>query len=107
LRIPLLASTNLTVLDSFLPILIFPQTMAPKFENGFPSILSFALIAVCFMRKFPVPAARSIDDVAKCPSSVFADFMHKRQLKQEEDKATSQPAAELPIKAIAADAETT
>ncbi|KAK1459753.1 pantothenate transporter liz1 [Colletotrichum melonis] len=32
--------------NSYLPILIFPQTMAPTFERGFPSILSFALAAV-------------------------------------------------------------
>ncbi|KAK1544548.1 hypothetical protein CPAR01_02050 [Colletotrichum paranaense] len=39
--------------DSYLPILIFPQTMAPTFERGFPSILSFALAAVILVRKFP------------------------------------------------------
>ncbi|KLO80550.1 Uncharacterized protein LW93_13782 [Fusarium fujikuroi] len=35
--------------NSFLPILIFPQTMAPKFERGFPSVLSFALGACGLM----------------------------------------------------------
>ena len=39
------------MLDSFLPILIFPQTMAPNFRRGFPSILSFALMAIVFVRK--------------------------------------------------------
>jgi ACS family pantothenate transporter-like MFS transporter len=39
--------------NSFLPILIFPQTMAPKFQRGFPSLLSFALAGCGFMRKFP------------------------------------------------------
>ncbi|KAK1534593.1 uncharacterized protein CCOS01_03345 [Colletotrichum costaricense] len=47
-------------LDSFLPILIFPQTMAPTFERGFPSILSFALAAVVLV--------------------LIADFLHKHQL---------------------------
>ncbi|TDZ68015.1 Pantothenate transporter liz1 [Colletotrichum trifolii] len=59
--------------NSFLPILIFPQTMAPKFERGFPSILGFALAAVAL---------------------VYADFLHKRQLRQEADAAAEQPAAE-------------
>lgn len=38
--------------NSFLPILIFPQTTGPRFERGFPSILSFALVAIVLMRKF-------------------------------------------------------
>lgn len=37
--------------DSFLPILIFPQTMAPDFKRGFPSILAFALMAIIFVGK--------------------------------------------------------
>ncbi|TDZ30016.1 Pantothenate transporter liz1 [Colletotrichum spinosum] len=60
--------------NSFLPILIFPQTMAPKFERGFPSILAFALAAVALV--------------------LVADFLHKRQLRQEADAAAEQPAAE-------------
>ncbi|TEA20987.1 putative transporter SEO1 [Colletotrichum sidae] len=60
--------------NSFLPILIFPQTMAPKFERGFPSILGFALAAVALV--------------------LVADFLHKRQLRQEADAAAEQPAAE-------------
>ncbi|KAF7187813.1 MFS transporter PfmaC [Pseudocercospora fuligena] len=32
--------------DSFLPILIFPQTTAPNFPRGFPSIVAFAIAGV-------------------------------------------------------------
>ncbi|KAF5660882.1 pantothenate transporter liz1 [Fusarium heterosporum] len=59
--------------NSFLPILIFPQTMAPKFERGFPSLLAFALGACCLM--------------------LFANFLHERQLRLESERAcTSVPA---------------
>lgn len=34
------------VSDSFLPILIFPQTTGPRFPRGFPSILAFTVMAV-------------------------------------------------------------
>lgn len=40
---------------SFMPILIFPQTMAPKFERGFPIVLSFAVGACGLIRKFKFP----------------------------------------------------
>ncbi|KAF6831385.1 pantothenate transporter liz1 [Colletotrichum plurivorum] len=63
--------------NSFLPILIFPQTMAPKFERGFPSILSFALGAVVLV--------------------FVADFLHKRQLRQEAMLAAEQPASEAKV----------
>ncbi|KAH7178945.1 major facilitator superfamily domain-containing protein [Fusarium sp. MPI-SDFR-AT-0072] len=55
--------------NSFLPILIFPQTMAPKFERGFPSVLSFALGACCLM--------------------LFADFLHKRELRLESERSSA------------------
>ncbi|KAH7232996.1 pantothenate transporter liz1 [Fusarium tricinctum] len=55
--------------NSFLPILIFPQTMAPKFERGFPSVLSFALGACCLM--------------------LFADFLHKRELRLKSDRSSA------------------
>ncbi|CAJ2510496.1 Uu.00g133050.m01.CDS01 [Anthostomella pinea] len=61
--------------NSFLPILIFPQTMSPRFENGYPSILAFALIAIVLV--------------------LFTDFMHKRQLRQEAEAAASIPPAEV------------
>jgi hypothetical protein len=38
--------------DSFLPILIFPQTMSPSFRYGFPSILAFSLMAILLVGKF-------------------------------------------------------
>ncbi|KAF3802557.1 Pantothenate transporter FEN2 [Colletotrichum gloeosporioides] len=63
--------------NSFLPILIFPQTMAPKFERGFPSILSFALAAVVLV--------------------LVADFLHKRQLRQEAAAVANQPASEAQV----------
>ncbi|KZL67712.1 major facilitator superfamily transporter (pantothenate transporter liz1) [Colletotrichum tofieldiae] len=63
--------------NSFLPILIFPQTMAPTFERGFPSILAFALAAV----------------VLVC----IADFLHKRQLRQEAQLAVAQPVSETAV----------
>ncbi|KAF4869121.1 Pantothenate transporter liz1 [Colletotrichum siamense] len=63
--------------NSFLPILIFPQTMAPKFERGFPSILSFALAAVVLV--------------------LVADFLHKRQLRQEAAAVANQPASEAEV----------
>ncbi|KAI1339463.1 pantothenate transporter liz1 [Xylariaceae sp. FL0016] len=61
--------------NSFLPILIFPQTTSPTFPRGFPSILAFALIAIVLV--------------------LFTDFMHKRQLRQEADAAASLPPAEV------------
>ncbi|PVH89465.1 pantothenate transporter liz1 [Cadophora sp. DSE1049] len=60
--------------NSFLPILIFPQTMAPDFRRGFPSILAFALMAIVFV--------------------LLADFMHKRQTKQEAQAHLEQPPSE-------------
>ncbi|KAL4787103.1 major facilitator superfamily domain-containing protein [Aspergillus varians] len=35
--------------NSFLPLLIYPQTMAPKFERGYPATLAFSLVAIAFM----------------------------------------------------------
>ncbi|KAH7324276.1 pantothenate transporter liz1 [Stachybotrys elegans] len=61
---------------SFLPILIFPQTMAPKFERGFPSLLGFALGACILM--------------------LLADFLHKRQMRLEAEKASD----EIPAEAV-------
>lgn len=61
---------NADIPDSFLPILIFPQTMAPSFRNGFPAILSFSLIAIVLVG--------------------LTEFMHRRELKQ----AAAQPPAE-------------
>ncbi|KAL2873483.1 hypothetical protein SGCOL_011326 [Colletotrichum sp. CLE4] len=63
--------------NSFLPILIFPQTMAPTFERGFPSILAFALAAVVLV--------------------FVADFLHKRQLRQEAQAAAERPASETVV----------
>ncbi|KAJ3950313.1 uncharacterized protein N0V96_001457 [Colletotrichum fioriniae] len=63
--------------NSFLPILIFPQTMAPTFERGFPSILSFALAAVVLV--------------------LIADFLHKRQLRREAHAAGEQPTSETVV----------
>ncbi|KAM0396929.1 hypothetical protein ACHAQC_004453 [Fusarium culmorum] len=54
---------------SFMPILIFPQTMAPKFERGFPSLVGFG--------------------VAACSLMLFTDFMHKRQLHLEAEQSDS------------------
>ncbi|KAF3025507.1 hypothetical protein E8E14_007938 [Neopestalotiopsis sp. 37M] len=62
--------------NSFLPILIFPQTTAPRYEKGFPSILAFALIAVVLI--------------------FLTDFLHKRQLKQEQVLQAEQPLSEIP-----------
>ncbi|EYB32637.1 hypothetical protein SNK05_006081 [Fusarium graminearum] len=59
---------------SFMPILIFPQTMAPKFERGFPSLLGFGVVA--------------------CSLMLFADFMHKRQLRLEAEQSDSAVPAE-------------
>ncbi|KXS96243.1 hypothetical protein AC578_5484 [Pseudocercospora eumusae] len=61
--------------NSFLPILIFPQTTAPNFPRGFPSIVAFALAAVSL--------------------TLIADQFHKRQLRQEKSAAAEQPPAEL------------
>lgn len=36
---------------SSMPIPIFPQTMAPKFERGFPSLLGFGVVACSLMCK--------------------------------------------------------
>ncbi|KAF5234548.1 hypothetical protein FAUST_7528 [Fusarium austroamericanum] len=59
---------------SFMPILIFPQTMAPKFERGFPTLIGFG--------------------VAACSLMLFADFMHKRQLHLEAEQSDSAVPAE-------------
>ncbi|KFA55227.1 hypothetical protein S40293_09854 [Stachybotrys chartarum IBT 40293] len=61
---------------SFLPILISPQTMALKFERGFPSLLAFALCA--------------------CALILLADFLHKRQLRQEAERNAN----EIPIEVV-------
>ncbi|KAH7014107.1 pantothenate transporter liz1 [Microdochium trichocladiopsis] len=61
--------------NSFLPILIFPQTMAPKFQRGFPSLLAFALTA--------------------CGLMIFADFMHKRQLRQDAEATSREIPSEV------------
>ncbi|CVK91027.1 uncharacterized protein FPRN_07122 [Fusarium proliferatum] len=63
--------------NSFLPIFIFPQTMAPKFEGGFPSVLSFAL--------------------GTCGLMLFADFLHKRELRLK-DLSAAIPVEELEYK---------
>ncbi|KUJ18712.1 pantothenate transporter liz1 [Mollisia scopiformis] len=60
--------------NSFLPILIFPQTEGPKFLKGFPSILAFALLAIILV--------------------FLADYLHKRQLKQEVEAALASPPSE-------------
>ncbi|CZR50393.1 related to transporter protein [Phialocephala subalpina] len=60
--------------NSFLPILIFPQTTGPKFPRGFPSILAFALMAIILV--------------------FLADFLHKRQIKQEAEAARDLPPSE-------------
>ncbi|KAF9769455.1 hypothetical protein IL306_013119 [Fusarium sp. DS 682] len=65
--------------NSFLPILIFPQTMAPKFERGFPSLLAFALGAVCLM--------------------LFANFLHLREQRLESERSSSAiPAESIELK---------
>ncbi|KEY70812.1 hypothetical protein S7711_09830 [Stachybotrys chartarum IBT 7711] len=61
---------------SFLPILVFPQTMAPKFERGFPSLLALALCA--------------------CALILLAGFLHKRQLRQEAERNGN----EIPIEVV-------
>ncbi|KAK1993601.1 pantothenate transporter liz1 [Colletotrichum falcatum] len=71
--------------NSFLPILIFPQTMAPRFERGFPSILSFALAAIVLV--------------------FVADFLHKRQLRQESQAPADEPASEVSEKDSGAEGE--
>lgn len=38
--------------DSFLPILIFPQTTGPRFTRGFPSIVAFTVAAVALTCKY-------------------------------------------------------
>ncbi|KAF5978778.1 pantothenate transporter liz1 [Fusarium bulbicola] len=55
--------------NSFLPILIFPQTTAPKFERSFPSVLCFAVGTCCLM--------------------LFADFLHKRELRLESERSSA------------------
>lgn len=47
----LFTETDLLLSDSFLPILIFPQTEGPNFPKGFPSIVSFAVAAVFLTSK--------------------------------------------------------
>lgn len=39
--------------DSFLPALIFPQTTAPRYKNGFPSVLAFSLISAVLVCESP------------------------------------------------------
>ncbi|KAH8673398.1 pantothenate transporter liz1 [Xylariales sp. PMI_506] len=60
--------------NSFLPILIFPQTTAPKYSKGFPSILSFALIA--------------------CALVLLTEFLHRRELRQKAMIEAELPPAE-------------
>lgn len=60
--------------NSFLPILIFPQTTGPKFPRGFPSILAFALMAIILV--------------------FLADFLHKHQIKQKADATRDLPPSE-------------
>lgn len=69
--------------DSFLPILIFPQTEGPKFSKGFPSIVGLTVVAVvltgeCGFADYP------LNYDADSASEVLADVFHKRQLRQEE-----------------------
>ncbi|KAH8898963.1 pantothenate transporter liz1 [Thozetella sp. PMI_491] len=64
--------------NSFLPILIFPQTTAPNYPRGFPSIVAFTVLAVIFV--------------------LLADFLHKRQLKQEAEAAGGSIPAELSVR---------
>ncbi|KAF2448077.1 pantothenate transporter liz1 [Karstenula rhodostoma CBS 690.94] len=61
--------------NSFLPILIFPQTTGPEFPRGFPSVLSFALVAIALM--------------------LLAEFLHQRQMRQEEAKSEEEIPAEV------------
>ncbi|CAG1996776.1 unnamed protein product [Fusarium graminearum] len=61
---------------SFMPILIFPQTMAPKFERGFPTVLSFA--------------------VGACGLILFANFLHQRQLRMEAEATFRELPVEVP-----------
>ncbi|KAF0637856.1 hypothetical protein FPSE5266_00548 [Fusarium pseudograminearum] len=60
----------------FMPTLIFPQTMAPKFERGFPTVLSFA--------------------VGACGLILFANFSHQQQLRMEAEATASEVPAEVP-----------
>jgi hypothetical protein len=69
--------------DSFLPILIFPQTEGPKFSKGFPSIVGLTVVAValtgeCRFADYPLYLSYDADP------AVLADVFHKRQLRQEE-----------------------
>ncbi|RDW66647.1 hypothetical protein BP5796_09396 [Coleophoma crateriformis] len=61
--------------NSFLPILIFPQTTAPNYPKGFPSILAFAVVA--------------------CILILVTDFLHRRQLRQEAEVKAGTPPAEM------------
>ncbi|KAM0385693.1 hypothetical protein ACHAPY_000232 [Fusarium culmorum] len=61
---------------SFMPILIVPQIMAPKFERGFPTVLSFAAGA--------------------CGLILFANFLHQRQLRMEAKVTAREVPAEVP-----------
>lgn len=83
-------------LDSFLPILIFPQTMAPDFKRGFPSILAFALAAVALVCKIchTLSLVRALFLIMSSESDI-ADFLHRRQLRQEAQTAAEQPASEV------------
>ncbi|KAH9884235.1 pantothenate transporter liz1 [Xylariomycetidae sp. FL2044] len=69
--------------NSFLPILIFPQTTAPNFPRGFPSILAFALVGAVLV--------------------LLTDFMHKRQLRQEATIAADMPPSETSEKGAESD----
>ncbi|QPC76612.1 hypothetical protein HYE68_007364 [Fusarium pseudograminearum] len=61
---------------SFMPTLIFPQTMAPKFERGFPTVLSFS--------------------VGACGLILFANFLHQQQLRMEAEATACEVPAEVP-----------
>lgn len=72
--------------------------MAPRFERGFPSILSFALAAVVLVCKSychgqPPKAPTHADS----EHAVVADFLHKRQLRQEAEAAENQPVSDAEV----------
>lgn len=67
--------------------------MAPKFERGFPSILSFTLVAAALMREYAKYICMMISDT----TAVVTDFLHKRQLNQEAKMNPDEPIAEVPL----------
>ncbi|KAF2171780.1 hypothetical protein M409DRAFT_18013 [Zasmidium cellare ATCC 36951] len=72
--------------NSFLPILIFPQTTGPRFPRGFPSIIAFTVAAIAL--------------------TLLADFLHKRQLRQEAAASTASELQESdPQDAVAMDTD--